>query len=130
VGGELDSAARIENLILREGDAGRQLRLGDVATVEKAFREPPDSYGYLDGRRIVFVASASAEDVRIDRWQTQADAVIENFARGLDAGITVDVLFRQSEYTAERLASLSNNLLMGSIVVMIVVFLVWAGAPP
>jgi multidrug efflux pump subunit AcrB len=122
VGGELDSAARIENLILREGEAGRQLRLGDVATVEKAFREPPDSYGYVDGRRIVFVASAAAEDVRIDRWQEQADEVIGNFARGLDAGIRVDVLFRQSEYTAERLASLSNNLLMGSIVVMIVVF--------
>ncbi len=122
IGGELDSAARIENLILREGEAGRQLRLGDVATVEKAFREPPDSYGYVNGRRIVFVASAAAEDVRIDRWQEQADQVIEDFSRGLDAGITVEVLFRQSEYTAERLSSLSNNLVMGSIVVMIVVF--------
>ena len=122
VGGELDSALRIENLVLREGEAGRQLRLGDVAKVEKGWREPPDSYGYLDGRRIVFVASASAEDVRIDRWQERADQVIDEFARGLDSGITVDVLFRQSEYTADRLASLSNNLLLGSIVVMIVVF--------
>lgn len=121
VGGELDSVTRIRNLVLRDGDAGQQLRVGDVATVEKAWREPPASYGYLNGRRIVFVASASAADVRVDRWQQQADRAIAEFADGLDAGISVDVLFRQSEYTSERLASLSNNLLMGSAVVMLVV---------
>ena len=122
VGGELDSVARIRNLALREGEAGRQLRLGDVANVEKGWREPPDSYGYLDGRRIVFVASASEQNVRIDRWQERADAVIAEFEASLDDTIDVDVLFRQSEYTSERLASLSNNLLLGAAVVMLVVF--------
>ena len=122
VGGELDSVARIRNLVVREGSAGRQLRLGDVAEVEKRWREPPDSYAYLNGQRIVFVASASAENVRIDRWQTQADVVLADFAAGLDDGIVVDVLFRQNEYTEERLSSLSNNLLLGAGVVMLVVF--------
>jgi len=122
VGGELDSLSRIENLVLREGAAGQQLRLGDVARVEKSWREPPDSYGYLNGRRIVFVASASAESVRIDRWQVDADAVVAAFAGELDDGITVDVLFRQSEYTEERLGSLSGNLLLGAAVVVLVVF--------
>ncbi len=122
VGGELDSVARIKNLALREGEAGRQLRVGDVAEVEKRWREPPDAYGYLNGQRIVFVASASEENVRIDRWQAQADEVIAAFAGQLDDSIDVDVLFRQSEYTSERLASLSNNLLLGAGVVMLVVF--------
>ena len=122
VGGELDSVARIRNLVVREGSAGRQLRLGDVASVEKSWREPPDSYAYLNGQRIVFVASASAENVRIDRWQAQADVVLAEFEAGLDDGIAVDVLFRQNEYTEERLSSLSNNLLLGAGVVMLVVF--------
>ncbi len=122
VGGELDSVARIRNLVVREGSAGRQLRLGDVASVEKRWREPPDSYAYLNGQRIVFVASASAENVRIDRWQAQADVVLADFEAGLDDGIIVDVLFRQNEYTEERLSSLSNNLLLGAGVVMLVVF--------
>ncbi len=122
VGGELDSVARIQNLTLRNGESGRQLRLGDIATVERGWREPPGSYGYLNGERIVFVASASAENVRIDRWQTAADEVIATFADGLSDSIAIDVLFRQSEYTNERLASLSNNLLLGAAVVMVVVF--------
>lgn len=122
VGGELDSVSRIRNLVLREGGAGRQLRVGDLGSVEKGWREPADSYGYLDGRRVVFVASATGEDVRIDRWQARVDEVIGEFAAGLDAGIDVDVLFRQSEYTNDRLASLGNNLLMGALVVTLVVF--------
>ncbi|MEM8816034.1 MAG: efflux RND transporter permease subunit [Pseudomonadota bacterium] len=122
VAGELDSVARIRDLVVREGSEGRQLRLGDVATVEKRWREPPDSYAYLNGQRIVFVASASAESVRIDRWQRQADVVLEQFQAGLDEGIVVDVLYRQNEYTEERLSSLSNNLLLGAAVVMLVVF--------
>ena len=70
----------------------------------------------------MFVASASEETVRIDRWQAEANDVIAAFQAGLDDSIEVDVLFRQSEYTSERLASLSNNLLMGAAVVMLVVF--------
>ena len=123
VGGELESVARIRNLVLREGEAGRQLRVGDLGRVEKGWREPPDTYGYLDGRRVVFVASAAEEDVRIDRWQLRADDVIEEFTAGLEAGVDVDVLFRQSEYTDERLASLSENLLLGALVVTLVVFI-------
>ncbi|MEE4160921.1 MAG: efflux RND transporter permease subunit [Woeseiaceae bacterium] len=121
VGGELESVARIRNLVLREGEAGRQLRVGDLGRVEKGWREPPDTYGYVDGRRVVFVASAAEEDVRIDRWQARADEVIGEFTAGLEAGIDVDVLFRQSEYTNDRLASLSENLLLGALVVTLVV---------
>ncbi|MEM8683123.1 MAG: efflux RND transporter permease subunit [Pseudomonadota bacterium] len=123
VGGELDSINRISNLVLRQGDAGRQLRLGDIASVERQYREPPDSFGYVDGRRTVFVAVAAAESVRIDRWQLAADEILTAFASTLDDGIRIDEVFRQSEYTQERLSSLSTNLLLGAAVVMLVVLL-------
>ncbi|MEM9401373.1 MAG: efflux RND transporter permease subunit [Pseudomonadota bacterium] len=123
VGGELDSTNRIRNLVLRQGDDGRQLRLGDIASVERRTREPADSFGFVDGRRSVFVAVAAAETVRIDRWQTAADEVLADFRLALDDGIRVDEVFRQSEYTEERLSSLSGNLLLGAAVVMLVVLL-------
>ncbi len=123
VGGELDSVTRIRNLVVRQGSDGRQLRLGDIATVERLWREPPDSYGYLNGERVVFVATAAAENVRIDEWQVRADDVVADFRASLDAGIRVDEVFRQSEYTEERLSSLSGNLAMGAAVVMLVVLI-------
>ncbi|MEO1201862.1 MAG: efflux RND transporter permease subunit, partial [Pseudomonadota bacterium] len=121
VGGELDSVARIRELVIRQGDEGRQLRLGDIANVERRWREPADSYGYLNGVRSVFVAAAASKDVRIDQWQAQADAVVSEFSATLDSGIRAEEVFRQSEYTNERLASLSSNLAMGAAVVMLVV---------
>ncbi len=121
VGGELDSAARIRGLVLRQGADGRQLRLGDIARVERRWREPPESYGYVNGVRSVFVAAAASENVRIDRWQVAADAVVERFAASLDGSVRVEEVFRQSEYTRDRLSSLGNNLAMGAAVVMLVV---------
>ncbi|MDJ0917149.1 MAG: efflux RND transporter permease subunit, partial [Woeseiaceae bacterium] len=123
VGGELDSTNRIRNLVLRQGDEGRQLRLGDIASVERQYREPPNSYGFVDGRRTVFVAVAAAESVRIDTWQAAADEVLASFEATLDEGIRIDEVFRQSEYTQERLSSLSASLLLGAAVVMMVVLL-------
>ncbi len=121
VGGELDSVSRIRDLVLAQGDQGRLLRLGDIADVERHWQLPPDTYGYVNGRRTVFVAAAAAADVRVDRWQAQAEEVLTGFKAGLDDGIRVQTVFRQSDYTDERLASLGGNLLLGALVVMAVV---------
>lgn len=121
VGGELDSVARIRNLVIRQGEPGRALRLGDIASVERYWQLPPDSYGYVDGERVVFVAAAAAADVRVDRWQAQAEQLLTAFGQGLDDGIRVDTVFRQSDYTHQRLMSLGGNLLLGALVVMLVV---------
>ncbi len=121
VGGELDSVARIRNLVIRQGEPGRALRLGDIASVERHWRLPPESYGYVNGERVVFVAAAASANVRVDRWQAQAEQVLAAFEQGLDDGIRVETVFRQSDYTNQRLMSLGGNLLLGALVVMLVV---------
>ncbi len=121
VAGELDSVSRIRNLVLRQGAQGRQLRLGDVATVERRWLDPPASIGYVDGRRTVFVAAAAQPDLRLDDWQAAADEVIDEFRQTLGDGVDVEVVFRQLDYTATRLASLTSNLLLGAGVVVLVV---------
>ena len=121
VGGELDSVSRIRNLILRQGEQGQLLRLGDVARVGRHWRTPPDSYAFVDGQRTVLVGAAASADARIDQWQERADRIVSDFAARIDKGVHVDTIFRQSEYTSERLTSLGLNLLLGAGVVMLVV---------
>ena len=121
VAGELDSVARIRNLVLRQGEQGRLLRLGDVATVERSWTDPPTSIGYLNGARSVFVAVSAAPGVRIDQWQLDADRVLAQFVAGLDPSVQVEEVFRQSDYTSERLSGLTSNLLLGAGVVVLVV---------
>ena len=121
VAGEFDSLATIRNLVLVEGAQGQLLRLGDVATVSRGWKKPTDTEGYVNGRRTVFVATSAEPDVRIDKWQESANAVLQDFQAQIDSGIAVDVVFQQSLYAAERLVSLSNNLLLGALVIMLVV---------
>ncbi|MEM7282854.1 MAG: efflux RND transporter permease subunit, partial [Pseudomonadota bacterium] len=122
VSGELDSLARIRNLVLIDGEQGRLLRLGDVAEVKRGWKLPTDTIGYVNGQRTVFVAVSAQPDVRIDRWQANADDVLNDFIQQIDDGVSVDVVFQQSTYAEQRLSSLSNNLFMGVLVIMVVVF--------
>ncbi|MDJ0748434.1 MAG: efflux RND transporter permease subunit [Woeseiaceae bacterium] len=121
VGGEFDTVATIRNLVLREGDQGRLLRLGDVADIERGWRLPPDSVGFVNGKRAVFVAAAASADARLDRWQVAVDRIVAEFAGQLDDGIEVTTVFRQNDYTNERLTSLGGNLFLGAIAVTLVV---------
>ena len=97
--------------------------MGDVAEVTKVWQQPADSLGYVDGRRTVFVASAAVPSVRLDRWQAEAEALLHEFRGELDDDIELTLVFEQNTYTNDRLSSLSGNLLLGVLVIMIVVLI-------
>ncbi|MEJ2516100.1 MAG: efflux RND transporter permease subunit [Gammaproteobacteria bacterium] len=122
VGGELDSVGRVASVPIGEDAAGSPVTVGDVADVERGWREPPGEIAYSDGRRTVFVAARVNKDVRVDVWARQARAIVADYAREFDgSGVIVATVFDQSGYTEARLGQLGGNLLAGSLVVMLVV---------
>jgi len=122
IDGELDSVARVRRIPVIGGANGRSVTVGDVADVRKGWQSPPSDITYTNGKRSVLIAAQTRRDIRLDLWAEQARAAIEQFAAVDGAGLEVDIVFDQSEYTEERLSTLSGNLLAGAGLVMIVVF--------
>ncbi len=121
VAGKIDSLDRVREVIVQQGDGGRTVRVGDVAVVERAWRDPPSQIAFTDRQRTVLVAARVAESQRVDVWDGDAGRVLDEFRRATGGAITTDVVFRQNDYTAARLAELAGNLALGAAVVLAVI---------
>ncbi|MGH0038491.1 MAG: efflux RND transporter permease subunit [Myxococcota bacterium] len=123
VGGEIDSLGRVRAVpVHREAD-GSMLRVGDLADVQKTYREPASSIALIDGRRAVAVAATMETNTRVDLWSREARAVVDGYRAEVPAGLELRRVFDQSRYTEERLGTLVGNLLLGSSIVVCVLLL-------
>ncbi len=120
VAGELTSVERVRRIPVRSVSGVSLLRVGDIASVRKARREPAQTLALLGGERGVAVAATMEPDLRVDRWALSAKRVIEEFRSEVPAGVSLDVIFDQSGYTEKRLSSLAGNLVVGALVVFVV----------
>ena len=119
--GRLDAPADFKQLVIGQ-EAGRVVRLGDVADVRDATEEPR-SFALFDDEEAVginlikssgFSTTAVAEDVR-----TQVEAI----QRGLPAGVSLRVVRDAGERVADSVAGVQETLLEGAALTVVVVFL-------
>ncbi|MEM7600045.1 MAG: efflux RND transporter permease subunit [Verrucomicrobiota bacterium] len=124
VDGKFEDIDRIREVIVQQsGDSSRTVRIGDVATVQRAWQDPPEQIGRTNGDRAVIVSARIVEGQRVDLWDIEAGKVLDEFKEGLGSAITVETVFRQNDYTTARLKELAGNLVLGGMVVMLVIFL-------
>ena len=121
VAGEFDSLDRIRDIPVAQAEDGTFIRLADIATVEKASRDPVRSLALVDGRRSVLVAAYLQPELRVDHWSEAADAVIADFAVSVP-GVRVDTVFRQGDYVDDRLHGLASDLAVAALIVFAVLF--------
>lgn len=129
VDGELDTTQRVANVPVVDGDEGALLNVGDIATIDRGWREPTEQIARVDGRRSVFVAARVSSDVRVDAWAEEANAAVDRFEAERGGGIRIDRVFEQENYTSERLGILIENLLAGAGVIVFAVFLIMGLRP-
>ena len=125
VGGELDSVQRIRSIPLSTDANGVLLRVGDIADVSQAPKDPPSTMALISGKRGIVLAVKMEGDFRVDEWTARVRNAYDAFAASVPRGVRVEFLFDQSVYTAERLDSLTDNLLLGAVLVVIVLFLMF-----
>ena len=122
VSGEFGSLEEIRGVVVdRDTTGGAFVRLGDVATVRKAAREPRATAALIDGQQGVVVSARMEEGRRVDLWAAAAREVTSEALDALPSGVRGEVLFDQSRYTRERLGDLTFNFLAGAGLVMLVI---------
>lgn len=122
VAGEIDSLERLSSIVLRDGAGGATLRLGDIAAIDRGPRQPADEIALQDGVPAVLVAARLEDGLRVDAWAADLRATLDTFAAELPGGMTLDLVFDQSTYTAERLAEVGANMALGVALVIAVLF--------
>jgi multidrug efflux pump subunit AcrB len=116
----LESTAVLAQIPLQTAN-GNYLRLQDIATIERGPAMPLSEIALLNGERSIFIAARMQNSVRVDKWTEGVIDKLAQFNQEFGNSFTAEVIFEQNKYTEARLGELSNNLLLGSVVVMLVV---------
>ncbi|MEH6557442.1 MAG: efflux RND transporter permease subunit [Oceanicoccus sp.] len=122
VKGELTSVERISAIPIGQHADGHFLRLADIATLSKAYVDPPKSIALIHGSRGIFVATTMETGRRVDQWSTQAKKIVDNYRQELPAMINIETIIDQNYYTNERLSTLVMNLFMAIVLVLVALF--------
>ncbi|MEM7487751.1 MAG: efflux RND transporter permease subunit [Pseudomonadota bacterium] len=123
VSGEIETLDRLRAIVLREGDDGTTLRLGDVATVERGPRTPVAEAAIQNGRPAVLIAATLEDGLQIDAWAGFLRDELDAFAPTVPGGIDMELVFDQSTYTADRLADVGTNTAIGVGLVLAVLLI-------
>jgi len=120
--GEFDSVWRVRSIPLGEPADGRQLRLGDIAVVERTIEDTPSEIALIDGRRGVVVGTRMGTQRRIEHWTADVHHAIAQMQTEVPSNLKLEVLFDQNEYTSRRMDSLASNLGAAFAIVVAVLF--------
>lgn len=113
----------IENQLLIASD-GKQYRLGDIATVERGYREPPTELMWVDGRRAIAIAAATDPERDIVAVGDMIDATIAELGASLPVGMDVVVLYPENEIAREATNDFLVNLVESLLIVIVLVMFV------
>lgn len=122
VAGEIKLLENIRDIPLLARD-GSVVRLGDVATISYGERKPLDELAFHNGKRAVLVAAKISNGQQVDVWMEDVRSTLSTFTIELPRTLTLDTVFDQSKYTADRLQSVAVNMAFGmGLVILVLVF--------
>ena len=123
VEGEITALDRLRDVVLREDPNGAVTLLGDVAEISRGAATPATELALSDGRAAILVAARINDGLQVDGWMAMAREELAAYQAALPAGLTAELVFDQSGYTAERLAEVGLNMLIGVGLVVAVLLL-------
>ncbi|MDE6360027.1 MAG: CusA/CzcA family heavy metal efflux RND transporter [Muribaculaceae bacterium] len=125
VKGAVNSASPEEMAALAiPSESGRNLRLGDVATVRFGGKLPRIGTASVKGRESVILTITKQPDTGTIGLTEELDRQIEELKKSLPPDVTVSAdIFRQSEFISNSISNLQASLLEGALMVIIVLFL-------
>ncbi len=116
---ELETLEQVRQIPIQTG-SGQFTRLSDVASVSRGVRDPLTDLALIDGQPAVVVGVMMESGRRIDQWSATVREQIVGFRDRLPEGVTLDVIFDQSGYVADRISTLMLNLVIGAALVVAV----------
>ncbi len=118
VSGEILALERLRNVVVREGSNDTVTRLADIATLERSITEPLEEMAFHNGRPAVLIAATLEDGLQIDVWADLVRNIIQEFSAIVPGGLSLELVFDQSKYTAARLKEVGTNMAIGITLVI------------
>lgn len=116
------SLSDIENQLLRADD-GKQYRLGDIARVERGYREPESLVVRVDGREAIAIAVAADPDRDVVAVGDAVQSRLIEIGESLPAGLNVEILYPENEIARKANNDFLLNLVESLAIVILLVML-------
>jgi multidrug efflux pump len=121
VSGSLDSRAAIENIAIRVGD--RQVRLGDIASVERSYEDPPAPRFRYDGEDAIGIGVSMRGGGNILDLGAALDVAMARIESDLPVGIEAELVANQPAVVEESVGEFTHALFEAIAIVLAVSFL-------
>lgn len=103
---------------------GRQIRLGDIATVERGYMDPPSSLMRVNGKRAIGIGISSLSGVDVVKTGQGVDKRISEIMPLVPMGITLQPLYLENKIAAEANNGFIINLIESVVIVIFIILLI------
>lgn len=113
----------IRNQIISTRD-GSQIRLGDIAVVERGYLDPPSTLMRVNGKRAIGIGVSSLAEVDVVKTGELVSDRIDQFMPLVPIGFDLDPLYLENEIAAEANNGFIVNLIESVLIVIFIIMLV------
>ncbi|MBV6658418.1 MAG: efflux RND transporter permease subunit [Devosiaceae bacterium] len=118
VDGEVEALDRLRQIVVRQGANGSVAYLDQIATLSRGPRTPSTEVALTNGRPAVLVAAKLESGLQVDIWSGFVRDVLDDYQDVMPDGLSLDLTFDQSGYTADRLTEVGTNMAIGVALVV------------
>lgn len=123
---------RVNNAVRNEEDVrqlligtfdGKQVRLGDVAKIERTYAEPQRNGFFVDGKPALAICIAMEADAIVPDVGAEVDKKLAQVMQTMPAGMETEKIFFQPDKVNEAISSFMVNLIESvAIVILVLIF--------
>ena len=112
------SVEDVKNLIIQTLD-GKQMRIGDIAEVERDYKDPQQSGFFVDGESALAICISMENDAIVPDVGKAVEAKLKEIMPNIPAGLDMQKIFFQPDKVDEAISSFMVNLIESVIIVII-----------
>lgn len=122
VNNAIENEEDISNLLISTMD-GKQMRLGDIARIERTYSDPQRNGFFVDGKPAIAICMAMEADAIVPDVGKAVEARLAEVMKQVPAGMATEKIFFQPEKVDEAISSFMINLLESvAIVILVLIF--------
>ncbi|MEG1573716.1 MAG: efflux RND transporter permease subunit [Bacteroidales bacterium] len=109
----------VQNLIIQTLD-GKQIRIGDVAEVERKYKEPQQNGFFVNSEPALAICISTENDAVVPDVGKAVEAKLKDIMSDIPAGLDMEKIFFQPDKVNEAISSFMINLIESVLIVVIV----------
>ncbi|WP_299210773.1 efflux RND transporter permease subunit [uncultured Tateyamaria sp.] len=113
VAGEVEALDRLGEIVVRRSGTGAVTYLSQVAEITRGPRLPEAELAIYNGNPAILVGAKLESGLQVDKWAAFVREEIAEYQSNLPLGVSLDLTFDQSGYTADRPQEVGLNMAIG-----------------